>query len=727
MSRDNLTREEARGRAELIGDIRYDVTLDLTGEELFPSATIVDFRCSQPGAETFIDFTGAEVASIELNGRTVGIDAFVGRRIRLTELEEENRLRILATAENSTTGKGIVRTVDPVDGRAYLYTDLEPFDAHRFFPCFDQPDLKGTFSFAALAPAEWHVLSNMAAREPEDRDGKRLWTFEATPPIPTYIAVVVAGPYHGVRDRHGDIDLGVWCRESLAEHLDADEILEITKQGFSFFEKAFRSPYPFHKYDQVFVPDFRAGAMENAGCVTFNEQRYVFRSKVTGAEREWRAGTITHEMAHMWFGNLVTMRWWHDLWLNESFATYAGTLAQAEATRFREAWASFAGYEKTWAYTQDQLPTTHPISADVPDTDSIHLNFDGITYAKGASVLKQLVAWVGKERFLDGMALYFRRHQWGNASLRDFLVVLEEVSGRDLGQWSKEWLETAGVVTLRPRVVTSGDRYTEVAIEQRAPEDHPTLRSHRIAVGLYDAGDEGLVRRRRVELDVVGDLTIVADLAGEPVADLLLVNDDDLTYAKIRFDDRSLRTLGERLGDIREPLSRTLCWAACWDMTRDAEMPARDYVDLVLRHAERETNPEVLRHLLQQATSAVTRYGDPGNRDAGLAKLADGALRALEQAAPASDEQLTWTRAFISAASTGHQLATVRGLLDGSTSFDGLAVDTELRWHIVQSLAAAGADDAEELIAEEQRRDPTDLGARHAETARASAEPREAK
>ena len=539
MAQDNLTRAEARDRASLVSNVRYDITLDLTRDDVFPSETLVRFDCAEPGPTTFVDFTGS-VLSAELNGRPLPQDAVGDHRIHLKDLAASNELRVSATALDRRTGKGFTRFHDPVDGEVYVHTDLEPFDAHRAFPCFDQPDVKGVFDFTVLAPPGWEVVSNSPAETPVAEADRTRWSFLPTPPIPAYITAIVAGPFHVVRDRYGDIPLGLYCRRSLAEHLDAEELFELTKQGFTFFERIFERGYPFAKYDQVFVPEYTAGAMENAGCVTFNETRYIFRSKVTDAARERRAGTITHEMAHMWFGDLVTMRWWDDLWLNESFASYIGDLALAEGTRFTEAWTTFTNLEKTWAYMQDQLPTTHPISADVPDTESIHLNFDGITYAKGASVLKQLVSWVGKDRFLAGTSNYFRRHEFANAELADFLSALEEVSGRDLGAWSKEWLETAGVNTLRPEMDENGGDIRSFTIVQEAPPDHPTLRSHRVAVGLYDARAEGLARRKRVELDVVGARTEVPELAGEPIPDLLLLNEDDLTYAKIRFDRRSL-------------------------------------------------------------------------------------------------------------------------------------------------------------------------------------------
>src|SRR5919109_2880892 len=448
MSRSNLTLDEARRRAALIGQPEYQVHLDLTSGERFRVETTIRFRCAEAGAETFLDCAGVDVASAELNGRSV--EGHDGLRLPLPDLVDRNELRIVTEGPYSNTGKGLSRFVDPVDGTAYVHTDSEPFDAHRWYPGFDQPDIKGTSRFTATVPAGWEVVSNGRAEgEPVRQNGRARWTFGVTPPLPTYITAVVAGAFPAPRERHRTIELGLYCRQSLAEHLEPDEWLEITRQGLDWFEEAFGHPYPFDKYDQVVVPEFAAGAMENPGCVTFHEH-YIFRSRVTRTQREMRASTVLHEMAHMWFGDLVTLRWWDDLWLNESFASYMGVLSEAEATRFRDAWTTFADTEKTWAYRQDQLPTTHPIVADVPNVESVHLNFDGISYAKGASVLKQLVSWVGRDQFFEGLKVYCRRYEFGNASLDDFLAAVEEGSGRDLHAWSKEWLETAGVNTLRP-------------------------------------------------------------------------------------------------------------------------------------------------------------------------------------------------------------------------------------------------------------------------------------
>ncbi|MGH8887382.1 MAG: aminopeptidase N [Egibacteraceae bacterium] len=711
-AKDALTRDEAHARARLLSDLRYEVALDLTANERdFGSRTVVRFRCREPGASTFIDLDAQAVNGATLNGRRLDSEAFVEARLALDELADSNELVIDARCAYSRAGVGLHWFRDPVDERVYLHTQFEPFDAHRVFACFDQPDLKGTFALTVRAPSDWVVVSNGRCVE---RQGD-VWRFEETLLISTYIVAVVAGPYHCVHDRHGDIDLGVYCRQSLAEYLDPGEVIEVTRQGFDFFTQLFAYPYPFGKYDQLFVPEFNFGAMENAGCVTFAE-RHIFRSKVTDAARLQRASTILHEMAHMWFGDLVTMRWWDDLWLNESFATYMGTLALAESTRFTQAWADFAHQVKAWAYREDQRPTTHPIVADVFDTDVLHTHFDGITYAKGASVLKQLVHWVGRDAFRDGLRGYFPAHQFANAELGDFLTALEHSSGRDLRNWSRQWLETEGIATLRGEFSIDGQgRYTSFALLQEAPPEHPTLRDQRLALGLYESEGDGLARRRRIELDVVGARTEVPELVGEAVPDLLLLNDDDLAYLKVRLDTRSIDTLTERLGRLDAPLARALCWGALWDMTRDAELATRRWVRLVADHAEAEDDVGVLQTLLRQARGAIDRFGDPSNRPRARTRLVGAAREALDRAKPGSDEQLIWARCLIS---TSVDPSFARGLLDGSLVVDGLVVDTDLRWLIVTQLASVGAP--EDVIESELERDPTDIGIRSAWAARAS-------
>jgi len=726
MTDDNLTRAEAQDRATKISSVTYEVSLDLTtGDTSFTSDTVIRFTAPLVGLATFIDLDAADVREITFNGRSFPTTAWdPGRsRVAVRGLLANNELRIVADCAYQHTGVGLHRVVDPVDGKVYLHTQFEPFDAHRVFACFDQPDLKATFALTVVAPDDWTVVSNSPVASHEGN----VWRFAPTPELSTYLVAVVAGPYAGVHEKHGHLDLGLYCRESLIPHLDPDEIFTITRQGLDFFVEEFDYPYPFAKYDQLFVPEFNFGAMENPGCITFNESM-VFRSRVTEAAREGRASTILHEMAHMWFGDLVTMRWWDDLWLNESFATYMASHAIDRATRFSRAWVRFAWDLKAPAANQDQLPTTHPISADIVDTESVRLHFDGITYAKGASVLRQLVACVGPDAFRTGLQGYFPEHEWANAELGDFLAALTETSGRDLGAWSKEWLETTGINTLTADFeLDETGVYRSFHVVQEAVAGHPTLRTHRLALGLYSLSDGAVVRDLQVEADVSGPRTEVAKLAGRPQPDLLLINDGDLTYAKVRLDERSLETVQAHLSTIADPLARNLCWATTWDMVRDAELPTRRFVDLVVTHVADEEDDTVLGRLLGQAGMAVDAYGDAANRAPARARLASSAWERLGAADPGSDRQLIWARHWLSNIDDTVDLDRARGLLDGSVEIPGLAVDTDLRWDVVGVLATHGADDDGALIDAELDRDPTDIGQRRAATRRASRPTTEAK
>src|SRR3954463_1710745 len=722
----NLTRSDAAARAEILAVQSYDLQLDVTdgagraGDHTFRSTTTVEFTCRTPGADTFIDLAADKVPSAPLNGHDLDVSSYTGEGgLPLPGLAEQNTLEVDADYRYSNTGEGLDRFGDPEDGQVYLYTQFEPADAKRMFACFDQPDLKATFTLHVVAPFDWQVVSNTGGRTIEaGPGGSQLAHFEPTKRISTYLVALIAGPYAKVTDSHEGIPLGLYCRASLAQYLDPDELFRITKQGFDFYHRVFDYPYPFDKYDQLFVPEFNAGAMENAGAVTFLED-YVFRSKVSRARYERRAETVLHELGHMWFGDLVTMRWWDDLWLNESFATYISTLCQAEATEYTTAWTTFANTEKAWAYAQDQLPSTHPIAADMPDVAAVEVNFDGITYAKGASVLKQLVAYVGRDEFLAGVQRYFRRHEYSNTTLADLLGPLSESSGRDLSEWADQWLRTSQVNTLRPVFeLTDDGRYRNFAIEQTAVAEHPVLRNHRLAVGLYSEGPDGLTRSSRVELDVAGARTEVPDLVGHPAADLVLVNDDDLTYAKLRLDADSLATLRRRIGAIPDPLARALCWSAAWDMTRDAELPARQWVHLVLAGVGTETEISVVQSLLARVQTALTSYADPSWAASGWTLLADHALAALEAAPAGSDAQLQWARTFASAARTDEHADVLRGLLDGSRVLEGLEVDADARWAFLSGLVAIGAAGDAEIDAEAAR-DATATGVRRAATARA--------
>lgn len=739
MPAENLTRAEARDRAAVVTTQSYDVTLDLTTSPTsFGSRTVVRFGAT-PGASTFVDLIAPTVHEVTLNGRSLDVaDVFADSRIRLDDLAAENELVVVADAAYMNTGEGLHRFVDPVDDEVYLYSQFEVADSRRVFAVFEQPDLKATFAFTVTAPAHWKVVSNYPqVGEPApvadgvNRNGgvdkgTATWSFETTPRISPYITAIIAGPYHEERGELTSSDgrtipLGVYCRESLAEHLDTDNILDITRAGFAFYEEKFDFPYPFAKYDQLFVPEFNAGAMENAGAVTFLES-YVFRSKVPEATVERRAVTILHELAHMWFGDLVTMRWWDDLWLNESFAEFASTLATAEATRWTSAWTTFSSLEKNWAYRQDQLPSTHPIVADMRDLEDVEVNFDGITYAKGASVLRQLVAWVGQDEFFAGVRAYFAKHAWGNTELRDLLAELETTSGRDLSVWSGLWLEKAGVTLLRPAIEVDGDGVvTSFDVLQEVPDEHPVQRPHRLAVGGYDLDPATgrLVRTSHVELDVDGARTPVPGLVGRRRPALVLVNDDDLAYAKIRLDEHSLATAIEHLSAFDDSLPRTLVWTAAWDATRDGETPARDFVDLVLRNIAQESDSSVVLVLLRQLSTALDLYVAPEHREVTEIAAADRLLELARAATAGSDTQLQLVKAFAGRASTPAQLDAVVALLDGHDQLDGLSIDTDLRWELLTSLVTGGRA-AELDIAAQLSVDATATGQRAAAAARAA-------
>jgi aminopeptidase N len=724
----NLTREEARVRAALLDVESYTVELDLTDRAGAPgthfgSTTAIRFACRQPGASTFVDLVGATIHELTLNGEALDpAQVYRDHRIHLDGLAADNDLVVVAECPYSHTGEGMHRFVDPADDRVYLYTQFEVPDARRVYATFEQPDLKSRFTFNVSAPAHWKVISNAPTPEPAQlENGAAMWRFPATERISTYVTAVVAGEYHEVRDTyvgaHGEIPLGHYCRQSMAPYLEVDELVDITKQGFEFFERTFEFPYAFHKYDQVYVPEFNNGAMENAGCITLRDE-YLSRSHQARWFYEQRANTVLHEMAHMWFGDLVTMRWWDDLWLNESFAEWASHHAAVNATKYVEAWTGFTNNRKNWAYRQDQLPTSHPIAADNHDLQAVEVNFDGITYAKGASALKQLVAWVGEEEFIAGLRSYFTRHAFANSEFKDLLAALEETSGRDLRSWAEEWLQTAGVNTLAPTFTLDEDGcFSSFAVRQTGTADHPTLRRHRIGIGLYDRDPGGrLARRLTVETDVQGESSEVAKLVGEHQPDLLLLNDGDLTYAKIRLDERSLATVLDSIGDVQDSLARALCWGAAWDMTREAELSASDFVALVLSGLGSETDETAAKQLPVYVQVAIDQFAAPEKRPV-LREQWEAGLRALvESAAPGSDHQLTFLKCFAgtigkrippsSYGGAGRSAAAMdflSGLMSGSTHLEGLQIDTDLRWILLTALAANGRADREAVLAELER------------------------
>ncbi|GAA2133230.1 aminopeptidase N [Glycomyces algeriensis] len=727
-----LTRDEAQRRAELLRVESYTVELDLTGHEqgdTFGSRTVVKFSCTEPGAETFIEIAAERIEDAYLNGEPVNLTAFDPKAgLKITGLAAENELVVNAIFAYSTDGQGLHRMVDPVDKETYLYSQFEVADAQRVYACFDQPDLKAKFTFQVRTPKHWTVISNMPAENEAvvEEINLKVTLFEESVRMSPYITAICAGPYFGVFDEHDGIGLGLYARQSMKDYLDPEGVFEVTRQGFDHFHEKFGVRYPLPKYDQVFAPEYNFGAMENFGCITIAEASFLFRSQVTDFELEQRANVILHEMAHMWFGDLVTMRWWDDLWLNESFAEWASHWANVEATRFDGAWTTFLSARKNWGYGADQQPTTHPVYTAAGDTEEIQANFDGITYSKGASILKQLVAYVGIDPFLAGLRSYFQKHQFGNAVFQDLLGELEAASGKPLKDFADTWLRTAGVSTLRPDVAVDADgNYTSVTVLQEVPAEHPTHRTHRIAIGLYDLDGERLVRRDRIEVDVTGAATEIAALAGVKQPDFLLLNDDDLTYAKLRLDERSLATAVEHTSALEDSLARALIWAAAWDMLRDAELPATQFVELGCRSLTTEDDINIVTVAQRQVAGALA-YADPAKRAELRDKWAQAAKAAMEAAAPGSDPQRSWAKAYASASRSEADLARIAGWLEDREVPEGLAVDADLRWAFLTGLVGNGAV-PEDAIDAELDRDSTADGRRLSYVARAVVPTPEAK
>ena len=727
----NIKQAEAIERSALVKVKSYRIDLDLTtGAENFRVITTISFAGLKPGASTYIDCVGSKVISASLNG--VDFDPnFDGETIYIPEIAAENVLVIEHDGVYSNTGEGLHRFVDPVDNEVYLYTQFETGDARRMYACFDQPDQKATFTISTITPKHWEVISNYGIESTKGLDGDRKFIqFAQSQVISTYVTAIVAGPYTSVHDEYkGEktIPLGIYARKSFFQYVDAENIFEVTKQGFAYFEKTFGLAYPFGKYDQIAVAEYNWGAMENVGCVTFHEDVLIFRSKVTERNYVSRATTIHHEMAHMWFGDLVTMKWWDDLWLNESFAEWASYQSVSESTKYKQAWTEFNSLRKNWAYRVDQLTTTHPIATEMVDLDAVRTNFDGISYAKGASVLQQLVAHVGRDNFIKGLRLYFAKHAFGNTTLKDLIDQLEAASGRDLTPWVSTWLRTAGVNTLRPVIEVSGDTYASISIQQEVPTmplGSTELRPHRLHVGLFDIVGDKLTRRTSVELDVEGALTEVKALASAKVADLVLINDKDQTYAKLRFDHRSIATMKSHLGSLDDSLARGLIWASLWDSCRDGELSATDYVTIALNALKSESDISIVSATLMQIDTAIWAYANPTKRDALRAHVGQSVEALLDASAAGSDHQMAFARAFANFAFTPAHYDRIKAILDGS--INGLVIDAEIRWYIFICGVKRGLFGPADIQAE-SKKDETAHGKQYTARANASMPSKDAK
>ncbi|MFE7617640.1 aminopeptidase N [Streptomyces sp. NPDC057496] len=721
-----LTRDEAQTRAQFLDVHKYTIDLDLTvGEETFDSRTVIQFTAAAAG-DTFVELKPATLRSISLDGQPLDPAGLVENRFPLTGLTAgAHELRVDAVMNYSRTGEGMHRFTDPTDGETYVYTQLFMEDVQRVFAAFDQPDLKSVFELAVTAPEGWSVLGNGIS----EHRGDGRWTLAATPLISTYLVAVAAGPWHSVTTEHAGLPFGIHCRRSLAPHLDvdADEILDITKACFDRFHEKFEEPYPFDSYDQAFVPEFNAGAMENPGLVTFRDE-FIYRSAVTDTERQTRGMVIAHEMAHMWFGDLVTLAWWDDIWLNESFAEYMGYQILSEATSFTDTWVDFGVARKGWGYDADQRPSTHPVAPDpdaVPDTASALLNFDGISYAKGASALRQLVAWLGEKDFLAGINTHFARHKFANATLADFIDNLASATDRDVHTWAETWLRTTGVDTLTARVQESDGTWT-LAV------DRDGSRPHRIAVGAYDhdpdthnpTGITPLVLRDRFEIDVPADGTAEA-LSGRRPA-LLVINDKDLGYAKIRLDTRSWDTVLTGLSGVPDPLTRAVIWNAARDMVRDGELAPTTYLEAARTHLPHETDLALAQGVLAFAhTHIADHYVAPEKRPAALAVITSLCRDLIRRTEDGHNPglRLIAVRHLIDAAT---QPDTIHDWLTNGTVPGGPELDPELRWRILNRLSVLGAAD-EATIAAELEQDPSATGREGAARCRAAFPTPEAK
>ncbi|MFF5299590.1 aminopeptidase N [Streptomyces sp. NPDC013161] len=713
-----LTRDEAQTRARLLDVHRYTIELDLTtGEDTFDSRTVIAFT-ARADADTFVELKPAELRSVTLDGRPLDPEQLVENRLPLPGLTAgEHELRVDASMRYSRTGEGMHRFTDPTDSETYVYTQLFMEDVQRVFAAFDQPDLKSVFDLSVTAPEGWTVLANGIT----EHLGEGRWQAAPTPLISTYLVAVAAGPWHSVRTEHRGLPFGIHCRRSLAPHLDADaeEILDITRQCYDRYHEKFEEPYPFDSYDQAFVPEFNAGAMENPGLVTFRDE-FIYRSAVTDTERQTRGMVIAHEMAHMWFGDLVTLQWWDDIWLNESFAEYMGYQTLTEATRFTDTWTDFGVVRKAWGYDADQRPSTHPVAPEnVDDTASALLNFDGISYAKGASALRQLVAWLGEKDFLAGINTHFARHKFANATLADFIDSLASGTERDVHAWADAWLSTTGVDTLTPTVTRADDGTYTLTV------DRAGSRPHRIAVGLYDQdpGDTGrLTLRERLDLDV--PQTEPQPLGKRPA--LLLLNDGDLTYAKVRFDPDSFETVRTSLSGLPDPLTRAVVWNALRDSVRDGELPASAYLDAARAHLPHETDLALVQGVLAFASAQVTdRYLTPEARPVALATLTALCRDLIRRTEDGSNPglRLIAVRHFIDVAAHPD---TIAAWLTEGTVPGGPELDPELRWRVLARLAVLGATD-EPAIAAELERDPSATGQEGAARCRAALPDPEAK
>ena len=734
-ARDLLTQAEAAARAAAVSGVSYSIRLGLTaGSVSFTGRADVRFTLSQSAeGSIFLCFRGQTIQAMRLNGSDVATPAWNGYRLTLDQgllkRGAENRLEVEYENAFDTGGDGVFRFVDPEDGAEYIYTNFEPYEAHRMAPLFDQPDIKARLTLEVLAPSEWVVLANGAERAagPVEADGRTLRTFTETPPLSTYLFAMTAGAFVGERrelrlpGRAEAIPVGLWSRRSLATHLEHDRFHEMTEQAFLYFGALFGREYPFDKLDHVFAPEFATGAMENVGLIIYHEQ-YLFRSRPTASDITSLTEVVFHEIAHMWFGNLVTMRWWDDLWLNESFATYVSYLCLTEGAPYPDAWRDFNVQLKGWALREDDAPTTHPIAGSVLDTDQTFLNFDGITYGKGGAVLKQLGARLGREGFAAGLRLYFQRHAFANATLADFLAALEEGSGVPLADWSAQWLRTSGPNRFAAEVAEGpGGSIASLSVRQEVVSGDPVLRQHLMRIALIYPDRSG-VRIEGHELLLDGERAHVPSATGRPLPLAVIPNHDDLAVGKIALDAATIRFATERLEEIPDGLLRQVTWTAMWELVRDGSFSASDYAALLVARLPEERDASIVQQIVESTLgSLLLRYLPDGERERWGSRIVEVARARL---ARGGDEgtRIVWSRILVLASVTPRDIEESWQVAAGETPLEGVEIDQDHRWTLLIRGASHGLPQRAARLRAEAERDPSDRGERALLSA-AAAEP----
>jgi len=680
----NLTRLEAGARSALIDVTGYLLELDLDqGATTFESSSTVRFRCAEPGASTFLDVKPQLLHRATLNGVEIDRSGFDGERIALTGLAAENEVVVTATMRYSNDGQGLHRAVDPADDRHYVYGHSFLDAAPRVFACFDQPDLKAPYDVRVTAPAEWIVLGNGAAT----RTGQGGWALATTKPLATYFFTVCAGPYVSVLAEHDGIPLGVHARASLREPLErqAEQMLTITRQSFDYYHSLFAIRYPFGEYHQVFVPEFNAGAMENPGCVTLRDQ-YVFRGATTHDEVLTRSSTISHEMAHMWFGDLVTMRWWDDLWLNESFAEYMAHRTLDEATEFTDSWVDFSMARKPWGYAAERTPSTHPVAGSpAPDAQSALQNFDGISYAKGAATLRQLIAYIGDAAFIAGIGDYLRSHAYGNAALADFLGAMERASGKDLQGWADAWLRTAGLDAISVQTAMDQGSVTSATVRRIPPAAYPADRPHSFDVAGFSSGTEVF----RVVTTLERDETALPELEGKRATNMVIPNAADLTWANIKLDAATVAAAPTELSAVPQAQARAVVWTALIDGVALTEIDPRQLLAVLATSWAGESSESIINRVgLQMSMRIIPQFIPESEQSGAYAVMAKAAASMLAQSEPGSSRALVAAR-YVAISSADEDL--LRRWASGEQLPKGLDGDSDFRWLVLGSLARRGA------------------------------------